>query len=180
MNTETVIRFATAGTMASLAILTSSVAAHAVTADEPSMTIAACPEMGWRYDLSSHRTVHIPTGTDFMSGPGGQVTSSIEYGHEASTSVNISATYSVDAIVSSAEATFGLDLSSTASQSQSYSYTHDVPPGRYGHIQYGNWGSGMNVSKYYVDQNCGITNRTDGVVNAIPSANTWGFRYWES
>lgn len=38
----------------------------------------------------------------------------------------------------------------------------------------------MGVDKYYVNSMCQVTSDIKGTVNRMPSANTWGYRYWET
>jgi hypothetical protein len=38
----------------------------------------------------------------------------------------------------------------------------------------------MGVKKYYVSSACSVTSSYVGTVTKMPSANTWGYRYWET
>lgn len=38
----------------------------------------------------------------------------------------------------------------------------------------------MGLKKYYVDSACTVTSSYVGTVTTMPSANTWGHRYWET
>jgi hypothetical protein len=81
---------------------------------------------------------HIPAGIEFKSGPGGTVHGSIQ--HNLSVSASIGGTGSVEGsiIIASAKAQLDSKLTLTTSITQSFTYDHDVPNGRYGHIQFGN------------------------------------------
>ena len=47
-------------------------------------------------------------------------------------------------------------------------------------VQFGNWGYRMGVKKYYVNSACQVTSSYVGTVTRMPSANSWGYRYWET
>lgn len=140
----------------------------------------SCSDMGWHYAVSGKADTHLPTGTDWKSGPGGTVSSSLEYSQATAITVSASFSYSVSSIVSAAQATYGISAAATSSKNVSYTYTHAVTAGKYGHLQFGNWGWSMNFQKYYLDNYCTTTSSSSGVVNRMPSANSWGFRYWET
>lgn len=144
------------------------------------VTPFACDEMGTHYRTYNLTNIHIPTGIDWKSGPGGTVTSSIESSQSATMGVSISATVSTSAIVASAEATFAIDASVTATRAQSYTYSNNISAGKYGHLQFGNWGWRMNVEKYTYNSSCVLTEDVIGTVTKMPSGNSWGFRFWET
>ncbi len=155
------------------ALIAVSFVAQPVSAQADDVTPYACPEMGTHYIVSNNQSLHIPTGVDWKSGPGGTVSSSIEYSQTATMSVSLSTTFSLSAIVSEADATFGISAST-------YTYSHAVAAKKYGHLQFGNWGWKMKVRKYVVSSTCATTSDVTGTVNRMPSASTWGFRYWET
>lgn len=139
-----------------------------------------CIDRGWHYDVSGKYSRHIPTGDVFRSGKGGTVTATLEYGHEASLQVSSGGSVSASSLVASAEATYGINASTTASRSASYGYSRKISSNKYGNLQFGNWGWGMNFQKYYVNNYCSVSSRTSGTIKGMPSSNTWGFRYWET
>lgn len=141
----------------------------------------ACVDMGWHYDAYSKQDLHIPSGTHWKSGPGGTVSASKEYSQAASMSVSIGVSVSYSAIVAEAEASYGIDASTSSSRSETYTYSRNISSNsKYGHLQFGNWGWRMGVDKYYVNSVCRVTSEYTGTVNKMPSANTWGYRYWET
>ncbi|MBX6356302.1 MAG: hypothetical protein IRZ05_10680 [Micromonosporaceae bacterium] len=160
------------------AVLAQLVVAEPARAD--GVTPFACAEAGTHYRTFSKQDLHIPLGIDFKSGPGGTVTASIQYNFSTTISVSISATVSTSAIVASAETTFGINASVTASIGSSYGYSHNITAGKYGHLQFGNWGWRMGVEKYVYDRNCRLTSDVTGTVTRMPSAASWGYRYWET
>ncbi|HEU5222772.1 MAG TPA: hypothetical protein VFU07_03730 [Candidatus Lumbricidophila sp.] len=146
-----------------------------------SASTQVCSDAGTHYVVSNKQGIHLPSGIDWKSGPGGTVTSSIESTQTTSLSVSMSGSFSTGAIVAQAEVTFGVDASVSQSIGSTYTYSHPVTAGKYGHVQFGNWGWAMNVRKYEVSSStCTITSDTYGTVNRMPSANSWGFRYWET
>ena len=92
----------------------------------------------------------------------------------------MSGTVSVSTVVASAEATFGINASVTATLAQTYTFSHAITAGKYGHVQFGNWGWKMNLKRWVVNSACVVTSTVNGTVNKMPSAISWGFRYWET
>jgi hypothetical protein len=144
------------------------------------VTPYACDEVGTHYRTFNKTNIHIPTGVDWKSGPGGTVTSSIEKNQSATVGVSIGATVSTSAVVASAEATFSIDASVTSSRTESYTYSNNIAAGKYGHLQFGNWGWRMSLEKYTYNSSCVLTEDVTGTVTKMPSANRWGFRFWET
>ncbi|NYG07448.1 hypothetical protein BJ986_001935 [Phycicoccus badiiscoriae] len=141
----------------------------------------ACAEYGWNYSTYSKTDIHIPSGVHWKSGPGGTVSASRESTQSASMTVSMSVTVSYSAIVASAEGTFGIDATVAGSRSETMGYSRTISSSsRYGNLQFGNWGYKMGVKKYYVDPACQVTSSYVGTVTKMPSANTWGYRYWET
>ena len=118
----------TSSILATTALVIAALIVQTSIAQADDATPYACPEMGAYYLVSNSQSLHISTGVDWKSGPGGTVTRSIEYGH----------------------------------------------------LQFGNWGWKMKVCKYVISSTCATTSDVTGTVNRMPSASTWGFRYWET
>lgn len=140
----------------------------------------ACIDKGWHYSMSGLRDKHLPTGTHWKSGPGGQVEAAKERSQTASLSVSMGVSVSASTLVVEAEQSYGINASVSTTRSETYKYSRNISSGKYGHLQFGNWGWGMNVRKYYVNHACDVTKSYRGTVNKMPSANTWGYRYWET
>ena len=141
----------------------------------------ACAEYGWNYSTYSKTDIHLPSGVHWKNGPGGTVSASRESTQSASMSVSMSVSVSYSAIVAKAEGTFGIDATVSGSRSETMGYLRTISSSsRYGHLQFGNWGYKMGVKKYYVNSACDVTSSYVGTVNKMPSANTWGYRYWET
>ena len=95
-------------------------------------------------------------------------------------SLKMSGTFSVSSVIASANATFGIQATNTASTSIAYTYSHPVTAGKYGHVQFGNYGWKMSVRKTVINNLCAITSDVTGTVTQLPSSNVWGFNYWET
>lgn len=155
--------------------------ANPATAAEPAPQPFACSDMGWHYRTFSRQDLHIGLGIHFKSGPGGTVSASIQKSLSTTVGVSMSTTFSASAIVSSAEATFGINASVTASIAQTFNFSRNISANnKYGNLRFGNWGWSMGVEKYYLDNNCKQTQKFTGTVTRMPSANSWGYRYWET
>ena len=169
------------GAGAVLAIVAATGGAAASPASAARAVADSCVESGWQYSTFSRTSLHIPTGIHWKSGPGGTVTASLEKGQSATLGVSIGTSVSADMVVAKAEATFGINASVTSSVVQTYVYTHPINAGKYGNMQFGNWGSKMGLKKYYVSgATCTVTSSYSGTVTRMPSASSWGFRYWET
>ncbi len=108
------------------------------------------------------------------------MSASVSGSFTATLSVSLDASFSAGAILAQAETTFGIDASSSVSKTTSYTYSHKITAGKYGHVQYGNWGWTMKVRKYVINNSCAVTSDVTGTVSKMPSANVWGYRYWET
>ncbi|SDP35717.1 hypothetical protein SAMN04489867_2178 [Pedococcus dokdonensis] len=141
-----------------------------------------CAEYGWNYKTYSRTdNWRIPTGVHWKHGPGGTVSASRESTQTATISVSMGVSVSYSAIVAEAEATFGIDASASSSRSETIGYSRKISSNtRYGHVQFGNWGYRMGVKKYYVNSACAVTSSYTGTVTKMPSANVWGYYYWET
>lgn len=146
--------------------------------DDPERLPDACDAVGTHYKVFKKKDRHIPIGIEFKDGPGGLVKASIQHKLAVTLSVSLGATFKAGAIIASAETTFNITASVTAEVTQTHEYQHKVPKKKFGHLRYGNWGWRMGVQKYVINSNCKVTSRTNGTVRAMPSAFTWGYRYW--
>ena len=147
---------------------------------DPGGPVFGCPDAGTHYRVFNKKDLHIPVGIDFKSGPGGSTKASIQ--NSLSTGVKVSAgvSFSAGALVAKAETTFGIESSVTASIAHTFEYSHNISSNKYGHLRFGNWGWRMGAEKYTVDRTCRVKNKVTGTVTAMPSASTWGYRYWET
>lgn len=121
---------------------------------------------------------HFGLGFVFKNGPGGHVSSTIEYNFTASATVSVSTGASANIVVAEANATFGVSGGVSVSLGQSWTYSHDISSNKYGNMQFGNWGWKVSVKKEIWNTACQYV-----VYNGsarIPSINIWGFRYWET
>ncbi len=172
----TLKRLGIAAAASSLLLLAGATPASAVTSGTQ-----VCSDYGWHYSTYSKTNIHIPTGVHWKHGPGGTVTANRESTQTASMTVSMSVSVSYSAIVTSAEGTFGIDASVSNSRSEAIGYSRTISSNsKYGHLQFGNWGYKMGVKKYYVNSACSVSSTYTGTVTAMPSANTWGYHYWET
>ena len=149
--------------------------------DPVDAVVFGCGDQGTHYRVFNKKNdIHIPAGIDFKSGPGGSTKASVQHSLSTSLKVSMGAKFSAGALVASAETTFGIEASVTATIQQAFEYSHPIANNKYGHLRFGNWGWRMGVEKYTVDRNCRVTSSTKGTVTAMPSASSWGYRYWET
>ncbi|MEV5691410.1 hypothetical protein [Micromonospora globbae] len=172
-------RFTRSTLAAVLGVGATLVAVEPARAEGP-VTPMACVDMGWHYRTFSKQDLHIPAGIHFKSGPGGTVGASIQYNLSTTFAVSSGISVSASAVVLSAEGTFGINASVTSSLAQSYTYSRTISSGKYGNLQFGNWGWRMGVEKYYMNSSCVKTDSVTGTVTRMPSALSWGYRYWET
>jgi hypothetical protein len=164
-----------------IAVCTLMLLGGAMSASALESSAQACAEYGWNYSTYSKTDIHIPSGVHWKNGPGGTVSASRESTQSASMSVSMSVSVSYSAIVAKAEGTFGIDATVSGSRSETMGYSRPISSSsKYGHLQFGNWGYKMGLKKYYVDSACSVTSSYVGTVTKMPSANTWGYRYWET
>ncbi|QGN46416.1 hypothetical protein ACN26Y_09040 [Micromonospora sp. WMMD558] len=148
--------------------------------DEPARPGFGCPEAGTHYRVFNRKGIHIPVGMTFKNGPGGTTKAAIQTGLEATVKVSASASFSAGALVAKAETTFGIEASVTSKIQHTWEYSRNIDPKKYGNLRFGNWGWRMGAEKYTVDSRCKVKNKKSATVTAMPSASTWGYRYWET
>src|SRR5262245_26802592 len=92
----------------------------------------------------------IGSRTRKVTGPG-PITLSISVSREDSISTGISGGggVSVSALVFAAESSFGVDLATTVMAGTTYQASYNVPAGRSGWLQWGNWGFGYSFKNGY-------------------------------
>lgn len=174
------VRKIVTGAITALAICTMAPAqAFAVDNDDPAV-FRACPEVGNIYVNASiiERDYHIGVGQIFRAGPGGTITVTATRTYTVGVTSDVSASIGVNEIVS-ASVSAGVSNAVSSSTSTSYQYSHPVSAGRYGNMQYGNYGTRVNVSKTTIVNPCNTQVIASGTAT-IPSTNVWGYKYWES
>ena len=96
--------------------------------------------------LVVNNNYHIGVGQIFRSGPGGTITASTTATYTVGVTSNVSASITTGQIVK-ASISAGFSNSTSSSRSTSYKYSRSISPGRYGNMQYGNYGAQVNVKK---------------------------------
>ncbi|MFL6239956.1 MAG: hypothetical protein ACJ735_10760 [Actinomycetes bacterium] len=141
---------------------------------------AACvSDRGWYVDVTSSSSYHLPApGTYFKDGPGGTMTVSVQNSTSVSASMSYSTEVSVSDIVSSVKA----QISASAERSQTitvgHTYSHSIPSGYYGNLQYGSWGYYVHWEHVYDNGNCTYRYGDTGTAK-VPSTAV-GWKYWST
>lgn len=169
--------------LASLALLASllvaAAPAHAQEGDKGADPLGLCErDPGTYYSVWSKQDKRFHVGMHYKGGPGGTVTATTQYSLSVSATVNMSTSVSVSAVVASANGTFGISATTGSSISQTWSHTWSVSPGRYGNVQWVNWGWSMNVRKDVIGSSCNKSSWTGTA--SLPSVSSWGYYYWET
>jgi hypothetical protein len=154
--------------------------ASAATGEGDEISPNSCPEVGWHYRVFNKQDLHIPAGLHYKSGPGGTVSATVQHNLSATLGTSINTSVNGSLVVASAGVTFGINASVTSSISQTYTYSRNIAAGKYGNVQFGNWGWRMGLEKYYLASGCTVTSSYTGTVTKMPSAGSWGYRYWET
>ena len=164
------------GTAAMIALAFASPAyAHETSED----ALRSCPELGNTYvQATLNNNYHIGFGPVLRSGPGGAVTASGGIDATVSLTMNVSGTIGVNEIVQATQ-NAGFSGAASISSKHSYAFSHDITPGRYGNIQFGNYGKQVSVKKTTVVSPCTFRIIASGTA-IVPSRDTWGYKYWES
>lgn len=141
--------------------------------------LRGCPEVGHTYVKASiTNNQHIGYGPVLRNGPGGTVTASGGLQASVSLTMNVSGNIGVNEIVQ-ATRNAGFSGAVNFSSKVSFSYSHDISSGRYGNMQFGNYGKKVSVTKTTVVSPCTFRTVASGT-SIVPSRNTWGYKYWES
>ena len=126
----------------------------------------------------SHSSTHHGVGNVWKSGPGGTVTVSSNRSGSFATTVSGGAGMTVNMIVAEVKADASGNATKSTSWGTGYSYTRDIPSGKYGNVQYGTWGHSVAWERYYELPNCTKTQRTTGTAKVANTAH--GYRYWST
>lgn len=140
----------------------------------------ACDQVGqtWYTATINNSNYFMGVGTIFRAGPGGSIQSSIEGSKTVSVQSSVAGSIGVDNIVkASIEA--GASTAVSSSTRQTYTFSHDISPNRYGNMQFGNYGWKVTVKKYKIVPPCNTTVVVSGTAE-VPSRDYWGYKYWES
>lgn len=81
--------------------------------------------------------------------------------------------------IAKATVSAGVSSAVSAEASTSYTYKRQISSGRYGNLQYGNYGTKVNITKTMIVSPCNVKTVASGTAT-VPSHNTWGYKYWES
>ena len=140
--------------------------------------VQACPEIGQEHMSASliNGNYHFGVGPIYRSGPGGTVRITTTNSYNIGITYNYSGSISGGTILKLA-VEIGRTDSVNYTQSQSYEYTQNITPGRYGNLQYGNWASEIRIVKERVVAPCNYVVVESGT--AIVPTEKWGYRYWE-
>ncbi len=124
-------------------LLSISIAPQAFSIEKNGNTeLRACPEVGQTSVSATivNNNYHIGVGQIFRSGPGGTITASTTATYTVGVTSNVSASITTGQIVK-ASISAGFSNSTSSSRSTSYKYSRSISPGRYGNMQYGNYGA---------------------------------------
>lgn len=142
--------------------------------------LRSCPEVGQTSVTATiaNRNYHIGVGPIFRAGPGGTVTATTAKSYTVGVTSNISGSITAGQIAK-ASVSAGVSGAVSSTSSTSYQYSRDISPGRYGNMQYGNFGTRVNVKKTTIVAPCNVKVLASGSA-VVPSSNVWGYNYWES
>lgn len=139
----------------------------------------ACPGDQFYVESSVNQSYHMPVGIQFKSGPGGTVHATIQFSLSVTYTIGGSGTFSASALIADAKVSLDVHLAATASLSQSYTYDHNISAGKYGHLQFGDWGYHFNWKFERQNSNCTVSVLGSGSAS-LPDVTVWGYRYWET
>lgn len=134
-------------------------------------------DRGWYVDITSSSSYHLPAaGTYFKDGPGGTMTVSVQSSTTVSASMTATSEVSISDIVSSVKA----QVSASAEKSQTitvgHTYSHSIPSGSYGNLQYGSWGYYVHWQHVFDNGNCTYSYGASGTAKVPTTAVGW--KYW--
>jgi hypothetical protein len=140
---------------------------------------AACPSVPF-YGLTSKpshiKFADIPT---FKNGPGGVLSVTKDYSSSASYQVTAGAESEVGAVLAKAKVSISASLTKTNSSTVTNNFTHKIPRGKFGNVQYVSWGRTISWTKYiYNTSTCRKSVIGQGTIK-FP-ANKEGWRYWST
>jgi hypothetical protein len=141
---------------------------------------AACAsDRGWYSQINSHTSYQLPAaGTHFKDGPGGTVTASVTKSSTVSASMTASTEVSISDIISSVKATVSASAEKSQTITVGHQYSHSIPSGSYGNLQYGSWGYNVNWQAVFDNGNCTYRYGDSGTAKVPTDAVGW--KYWST
>lgn len=147
-------------------------------------TTFACTEAGKTITaIESRREKFTPLdSTVFTSGPGGTISASKYFSKSMNLTITGSTTVGISvADIVNANMQAGISTGATVQVADTFTYSHNIPANRIGHLQFGNWSLEETVVKQKVASNCSvkIIARTTAKVPRKGTA-YFGYRYWDT
>lgn len=118
---------------------------------------------------------HLPT---YHDGPGGTMTVSVERTDSVSGTFGGAVGAEIDILIVKAKADIDGSIQRTWSSTTGHTYTHAIPPGRYGNMHYGNFAKHWHWKKILHTPTCTIRILKQGVATAPTSSQGW--HYWST
>ncbi|MER5911959.1 hypothetical protein ABT124_15995 [Streptomyces sp. NPDC001982] len=103
------------------------------------------------FTITSKKAIHVPAwwnGTKYKDGPGGSMTVKVEKVGTISAEITVGFEGELKGVVASAKASVSSTIKGSVGVTVGHTYTHDVRPNKYGHLQYGSWGYKVTWKKY--------------------------------
>lgn len=163
-------------TVAILALVGGIAFAAPAAAEDPSAQ--GCTEEKW-YDITSSSSKHIPApGTHYKDGPGGNMTVSVTRSSTLSTTASVTAGATVGGIVAQAKVEVSAQATKSNGITIGHTYSHKVPKGRYGHLQYGSWGHKVSWRYGKITPSCTSRQLATGSASVVNQSEGW--RWWHT
>ena len=126
--------------------------------------------------IDSHQGFHMWDGkTWFKDGPGGTVTASVHRTSTMSASISAGAEISINELIADSKVSISASVTRTVSTTTGHTYTHSIPSGKYGNLQYGTWAYHVTWSKWRQNGNCTVTELAAGYGTVPTVAVGWKY-----
>src|SRR6185437_5657438 len=149
-------------------------AASAATSDPSAARPNMCPAETWSQIDSHSNTFVTAPGESWTGGPGGNLSVTTNRSTTLETTISASATISLDELVADASATVSASATKSDTTSINVTYSHEIPSGTYGTINYCSYAFYVHWSQWRQNGNCTSTELASGTGKVLAGV---GFQY---
>ena len=144
----------------------------------PASVGAGCGKSGVRYGVTEYWTYWDYADEESVDGPGGSVTATIKKSQTKTTSIGGKAGGEAKKVFAGISAEFSGSVTWSTTIEKGRSFSHDITPGRYGHLRYRVQMHDVRWVEYIDYERCADEWTDQGSATVVSKKEGW--RYWET
>jgi hypothetical protein len=141
---------------------------------------ARCQDPYVSYRVWVIRGIHkpFPDLVRFKDGPGGTIEGSVSKTDTLAATFGVATSVEADGIFAKAKAEVSASVSRSVSATIGHRYTHNIKPGKYGHLAYGSWSKKIGWKKIWHTSLCDRKVLKRG--KAVLPTRSVGWHFWQT